>query len=94
MGSLSGKATVLMKIFAVAKLLLGPFRDLLLSEGYSHNARAQLDVSLYDLETGTPIKMISDFDELSPAQYRAFQVVRISNAICAAFSICHDAKWI
>lgn len=61
--------------FAVAKLLLGPSRDSLLpplSEGYSHNTGRSLDVSLYDLETGTPIKMISDFDELSPAQFRAF----------------------
>lgn len=61
--------------FAVAKLLLGPSRDSLLpplSEGYSHNTGRSLDVSLYDLETGSPIKMISDFDELSPAQYRSF----------------------
>ena len=42
--------------FAVAKLLLGPSRDSLLpplSEGYSHNTGRSLDVSLYDLETGT-----------------------------------------
>lgn len=41
-------------------------------EGYSHNSGRSIDVSLYDLETGEPAAMISDFDEPSPAQYAQF----------------------
>ena len=41
-------------------------------EGYSHNSGRSLDVSLYSLETGEEVPMISDFDEPSPAQYAQF----------------------
>lgn len=41
-------------------------------EGFSHNTGLAIDVSLYDLASGEKIKMISDFDEPSAAQYAHF----------------------
>ncbi|MDD4319922.1 MAG: M15 family metallopeptidase [Acidaminococcaceae bacterium] len=41
-------------------------------EGYPHNTGRSVDVSLYDLSNGEPVRMISDFDELTPAQYSGF----------------------
>lgn len=41
-------------------------------EGYPHNTGRSIDVSLYDLSTKTPVRMISDFDEPTPAQYSRF----------------------
>lgn len=61
--------------FKLATLALGKdHADMLpkAEEGYSHNSGRSVDVSLYDLQTGEPVKMISDFDEPSPAQYAQF----------------------
>jgi len=41
-------------------------------QGYPHNTGRSIDVSLYDLSSGEPVKMISDFDEQTPAQYSGF----------------------
>jgi len=41
-------------------------------EGYPHNTGRSIDVSLYDLNSGEPVNMISDFDEQTPAQYSGF----------------------
>ena len=41
-------------------------------KGFSHNTGNAVDVSLYDLKTGEPVQMISDFDEPSPRQYSSF----------------------
>ena len=61
--------------FKLATLALGKeHADMLpkAEEGYSHNSGRSLDVSLYSLETGEEVPMISDFDEPSPAQYAQF----------------------
>ena len=61
--------------FKLATLALGKDHAAMLpkaEEGYSHNSGRSIDVSLYDLETGEPAAMISDFDEPSPAQYAQF----------------------
>ena len=61
--------------FKLATLALGKeHADMLTKaeEGYSHNSGRSLDVSLYSLETGEEVPMISDFDEPSPAQYAQF----------------------
>lgn len=61
--------------FKLATLALGKdHADMLpkAEEGYSHNSGRSVDVSLYDLDSGEPVKMISDFDEPSPAQYAQF----------------------
>jgi D-alanyl-D-alanine dipeptidase len=61
--------------FDAASKALGPAHAGMLpapAEGYSHNSGRSVDVSLYDLESGENISMISDFDEISPAQYAAF----------------------
>lgn len=61
--------------FYVASKALGPSHEGMLprpEEGYSHNSGRSVDVSLYDLETGENVSMISDFDEISSAQYAAF----------------------
>ena len=58
--------------FKVATLALGDKNKSMLpkaEEGYSHNTGRAIDVSLYDLETGEPIAMICDFDQITPAQY-------------------------
>lgn len=41
-------------------------------QGFSHNTGRAVDVSLYYLETGEPVEMISDFDEPSIRQYSKF----------------------
>lgn len=41
-------------------------------QGFSHNTGRSVDVSLYYLETGEPVVMISDFDEPSARQYTSF----------------------
>ena len=41
-------------------------------EGYPHNTGRSIDVSLYDLDSGEQVQMISDFDEQTPAQYSGF----------------------
>ena len=38
-------------------------------KGDVHNTGLAVDVSLYDLKTGLPLPMISDYDEISPRQY-------------------------
>lgn len=61
--------------FKLATLALGKdHADMLprAEEGYSHNSGRSVDVSLYDLQSGEPVEMISDFDEPSPAQYAQF----------------------
>lgn len=61
--------------FKLATLALGTDHADMLprpEEGYSHNSGRSVDASLYDLETGEPVTMISDFDEPSPAQYAQF----------------------
>lgn len=61
--------------FKLATLALGKdHADMLprAEEGYSHNSGRSVDVSLYDLQSGEPAEMISDFDEPSPAQYAQF----------------------
>ena len=42
------------------------------TRGSSHNTGNAVDVSLYDLETGEPLEMISTFDEPSPRQYSSY----------------------
>ena len=61
--------------FKLATLALGKdHADMLpkAEEGYSHNSGRSVDVSLYDLQSGEPVDMISDFDDPSPAQYAQF----------------------
>ena len=61
--------------FVTAKLALGPSRASMLptqQEGFSHNTGRSVDVSLCDLESGEVVRMISDFDEPSPAQFGHF----------------------
>ena len=61
--------------FKLATLALGKdHADMLprAEEGYSHNSGRSVDVSLYDLQSGEPVEMISAFDEPSPAQYAQF----------------------
>lgn len=61
--------------FKTATLALGTKNAAMLpkaEEGYSHNSGRSVDVSLYDLSSGAEVPMISDFDELSPAQYAQF----------------------
>jgi len=41
-------------------------------KGSPHNTGNAVDLSLYDLKTGEPIQMISEFDEPSPRQYGNF----------------------
>lgn len=41
-------------------------------QGFSHNTGKAVDVSLYYLETGESVEMISDFDEPSIRQYSKF----------------------
>ena len=70
--------------FKLATLALGKeHADMLpkAEEGYSHNSGRSLDVSLYSLETGEEVPMISDFDEPSPAQYAQF-----AGGTCGIFS--------
>lgn len=38
-------------------------------QGFSHNTGRSIAVSLYDRATGEAVQMISDFDEITPAQY-------------------------
>lgn len=40
--------------------------------GFSHNTGCSIDVSLYSLETGAAVEMISDFDEPSLRQYASY----------------------
>ncbi len=42
------------------------------AKGEDRNTGMSVDVSLYSLETGEPVDMVSDFDELSPAQMPAY----------------------
>lgn len=42
------------------------------SQGDIHNTGLAVDVSLYDVKTGIPITMISDYDEISPRQYSKY----------------------
>lgn len=42
-------------------------------KGSSHNRGLSVDVSLYDLKTGQPVKMISGFDELSFRTFSKYQ---------------------
>lgn len=42
-------------------------------KGSSHNRGLSVDVSLYDLNTGEPVMMISDFDELSFRTFAKYQ---------------------
>jgi D-alanyl-D-alanine dipeptidase len=42
------------------------------SQGDIHNTGLAVDVSLYDLKTGAPLNMISDYDEISPRQYSKY----------------------
>ena len=42
------------------------------AQGDIHNTGLAVDVSLYDLKTGAPLTMISDYDEISPRQYSKF----------------------
>jgi len=39
------------------------------AEGSKHNRGAAADLTLYDLATGTPIEMVSTYDETSPRAY-------------------------
>lgn len=41
-------------------------------KGFSHNTGRAVDVSMYYLDTGEPVAMISDFDEPSIRQYSAY----------------------
>ncbi len=41
-------------------------------KGSTHNTGLAVDVSLYELETGKPLAMISDFDEPSMRQYSSY----------------------
>ena len=41
-------------------------------QGFSHNTGRSVDVSLYYLDSGAPVAMISDFDEPSARQYSSF----------------------
>lgn len=61
--------------FKLAALALGKEHAAMLPKaeaGYSHNSGRSIDVSLYQLDTGEEVAMISDFDEPSPAQYAQF----------------------
>ena len=49
------------------KLLEDPY-----TEGSKHNTGLAVDVSLYDLATGTEVEMISGFDEPSMRQYASY----------------------
>ena len=41
-------------------------------EGEDRNTGLAVDVSLYYLDSGLPVAMISDFDEISPRQFPAY----------------------
>jgi len=41
-------------------------------KGDVHNTGMAVDVSLYDLQTGAAVPMISDYDEVSPRQYQNY----------------------
>lgn len=61
--------------FKVAVLALGPkYRGMLPKpeKGFSHCTGRAIAVSLYNLNDGQAVPMISDFDEITPAQYKNY----------------------